>query len=74
MVQMEMEEQAHNFKLNNDDKKEFFEQLARTESLEKFIHTRYVGTKRFSVEGGDSVIPMLEHLVHKGSVLGWKKL
>ena len=68
--QMEMEEQAPNFKLNNDDKKRIFEQLARTESLEKFIHTRYVGTKRFSVEGGDSVIPMLEHLVHKGSSLG----
>ncbi|MCB0386830.1 MAG: 2-oxoglutarate dehydrogenase subunit E1, partial [Bdellovibrionales bacterium] len=40
-----------------------------TETLEKFIHTRYVGTKRFSIEGGDSLIPMLETLVSKGTAL-----
>ncbi len=35
--------------------------------MEKFIHTRYVGTKRFSIEGGESLIPMLESLVQNGS-------
>ncbi|MCB0415817.1 MAG: 2-oxoglutarate dehydrogenase subunit E1, partial [Bdellovibrionales bacterium] len=55
--------------LPQDQKQKIYEQLARTESLEKFIHTRFVGMKRFSIEGGDSLIPMLEHLVEKGTSL-----
>jgi 2-oxoglutarate dehydrogenase E1 component len=45
-----------------EKKRSILHQLIRTESLEKFIHTRFVGAKRFSVEGADSIIPMLEHL------------
>ncbi|MCB0367360.1 MAG: 2-oxoglutarate dehydrogenase E1 component [Bdellovibrionales bacterium] len=52
-----------------EEKKAIYCQLARTETLEKFIHTRYVGTKRFSIEGGDALIPMLEALVTKGTAL-----
>ncbi len=51
-------------------KKLILESLARAESLEKFIHTRYVGTKRFSVEGGDSLLPMLEALVENSPSAG----
>ena len=58
------------FKLSKEQKKTVFEQLCRTESLEKFLHTRFVGAKRFSIEGGDSLIPQLEYLVEKGSELG----
>ena len=58
------------FSLSAEDKKNIFQQLARTECLEKFIHTRYVGTKRFSIEGGDALIPMLEWLVPKSTSLG----
>ncbi len=57
------------FKLTPEERKQIFHQLARTESLEKFIHTRYVGTKRFSIEGGDSMIPMLESLVQRGTAI-----
>ncbi len=64
----EMESEV--FRLETEERREIFRQLARTESLEKFIHTRYVGTKRFSVEGGDAVIPMLERCVTKGTQLG----
>ena len=55
---------------SDEEKKNIYCQLARTESLEKFIHTRYVGAKRFSIEGGDSLIPMLEGLVCKGAAMG----
>lgn len=61
----EFEDQS--FELTNEEKVTILKQLARTESLEKFIHTRYVGTKRFSIEGCDALIPMLEYLVEKGS-------
>jgi len=63
-------ELEHNeFTLSAEEKREIFKQLARTESLEKFIHARYVGTKRFSIEGGDAMIPMLERCVAKGTQL-----
>ncbi len=58
------------FQLSKEQKKEIFEELCRTESLEKFLHTRFVGAKRFSVEGADSIIPQLEYLVKKGVGLG----
>ena len=53
------------FSLDKEQKKSIFQQLCRTESLEKFLHTRFVGAKRFSIEGGDSLIPQLEYLVEK---------
>jgi 2-oxoglutarate dehydrogenase E1 component len=59
--------EASPFKLNNEEKKQTFVSLNRTESLEKFIHTRYVGTKRFSIEGADGMMPMLETLVQRGT-------
>ena len=39
----------------------------RTEALEKFLHSRFTGAKRFSIEGGDVLIPMLEYLAETGS-------
>ncbi len=65
----ELENRDH-FKLSKEDKKQIFNQLARTESLEKFLHTRFVGMKRFSIEGGDALIPMLEHFAEEGALLG----
>ena len=65
----EFEEKQKSFKLTKNQKIKIFKSLARTESLEKFIHTRFVGTKRFSVEGGDALIPMLETAVEVGTAL-----
>jgi len=65
----EFEQNSSQFKLTNDQKKEILTSITRTESLEKFIHTRYVGTKRFSIEGGDVLIPMMDYLVKKGAAM-----
>ena len=35
------------------------------ELFEKFLHTRYVGQKRFSLEGGETIIPMLDKIVEE---------
>lgn len=61
----EFEQEKSNFKIPNNEKVDILKTLTRAEILEKFIHTRYVGTKRFSVEGGDSLLPMLETLAQK---------
>jgi 2-oxoglutarate dehydrogenase E1 component len=57
-----------------EEKIEIHNQLVKTESFEKFIHTRYVGKKRFSIEGGDSLIPMLEKFVSTGPAIGVEEL
>lgn len=63
----EFEKSGETFKLSNEEKKTVFEQLAKTESFEKFLHTRYVAKKRFSIEGCDALIPMLERIASEGS-------
>lgn len=70
----EFEIENPKFKLSANEKKEVFHSLARTEALEKFIHTRYVGTKRFSVEGGDALMPMLETLVQKSPQYNFEEI
>lgn len=48
------------FSLKQKQKKQILFSLIKAENLEKFIHQRFVGAKRFSIEGVDSLIPMLE--------------
>lgn len=44
--------------------------LTAAEGLEQYLHRRYVGQKRFSLEGGDSLIPLLDEIVQRGGQLG----
>ncbi len=53
-----------------EEKKNILWQLTSAEGLERYLHTKYVGQKRFSLEGGDSLIPLLDDLVQRGGVLG----
>ena len=46
------------------------ERLAEAEGIEKFLHTRYPGTKRFGLDGGEALIPALEQILKRGSQLG----
>nr|WP_295900830.1 2-oxoglutarate dehydrogenase E1 component [uncultured Bdellovibrio sp.] len=71
---LQQEFEGNGFKLSLDDKKNALQSLTKAESLEKFIHTRYVGTKRFSVEGADSFLPMMEALVNKGTGMNVKEV
>ena len=49
------------------------ERIMAAEILEKYLHTRYVGQKRFSLEGGDTLIPMLNLLLERGLEDGVKE-
>ncbi len=70
----EFERKNLEFKIAPEEKKEILGTLAKTESFEKFIHTRFVGKKRFSIEGGDALIPMLETMVTRGVPLGVEEI
>jgi 2-oxoglutarate dehydrogenase E1 component len=48
------------------------ERLTAAEGLERYLHTKYVGQKRFSLEGGDSLIPMMDAVVRQSGQNGVK--
>ena len=50
-----------------DQKKHILKKLNEAVSFESFLHTKYVGQKRFSLEGGESLIPALDALIEKAS-------
>ncbi len=56
--------------LSIDQKKSILQHLNKSELFEVFLHTKYVGQKRFSLEGGETLIPILAALIEKGSGLG----
>jgi 2-oxoglutarate dehydrogenase E1 component len=70
----EFEQGRNEFNLTKEQKLEIHGHLGRAETFDKFLHTRYVGKKRFSGEGCDSMFPMLERLVEKGTELGMEEL
>ncbi|HLZ99442.1 MAG TPA: thiamine pyrophosphate-dependent enzyme, partial [Steroidobacteraceae bacterium] len=53
-----------------EEKRNILWQLTAAEGLERYLHTKYVGQKRFSLEGGDSLIPLLDELVQCGGKAG----
>ncbi len=57
-------------KFTDEERIGILRQLTSAEGLERYLHTRYVGQKRFSLEGGDALIPMLNELVNRGGDIG----
>ena len=56
------------------EKLHILERLTAAESLEKYLHTRYVGQTRFSLEGGESLIVLLDQLVQSSAAFGVKNV
>jgi 2-oxoglutarate dehydrogenase E1 component len=53
-----------------DEQRNLLWQLTAAEGLERYLHTRYVGQKRFSLEGTDALIPLLDDLVQRAGDAG----
>ncbi|MCU7800914.1 MAG: 2-oxoglutarate dehydrogenase E1 component, partial [gamma proteobacterium symbiont of Lucinoma myriamae] len=67
-LQKRLENRQQHVKFSSDDKKNILKKLIAAEGLEHYLHTKYVGQKRFSLEGGDSLIPLLDALIqHAGT-------
>ncbi|KAB2927432.1 MAG: 2-oxoglutarate dehydrogenase E1 component [Dechloromonas sp.] len=55
---------------NGEQKKRILERLTAAETLERYLHTKYVGQKRFSLEGGESLIVAMDEAVRTGGSMG----
>ena len=53
-----------------EKKKHILDRLTAAEGLERYLHTKYVGQKRFSLEGGESFIAAMDELIHMAGIKG----
>src|SRR6266446_976167 len=57
-----------------EQKKRLLQKLTEAEQLERYLHTRYVGQKRFSLEGGESLIPSIDELIQRAGGNGVQEI
>ena len=57
-----------------DKKRHILDRLTAAEGLERFLHTKYVGQKRFSLEGGESFIASMDELIQRGGSVGLQEI
>jgi len=69
-----MEKKENQIKFTTSGKKAILNKLIQAEGFEKFLAVKFVGTKRFGIDGGESLIPALEQLVKRGGQLGVKEI
>ncbi|HEY4831433.1 MAG TPA: thiamine pyrophosphate-dependent enzyme, partial [Waddliaceae bacterium] len=69
-LQSQIEPIRFNPSFSIEQKKKILHHLNKAELFETFLHTKYVGQKRFSLEGGETLIPVLEEMIETGAELG----
>ena len=57
-----------------DTKRLILKEITAAETMERYLHTRYVGQKRFSLEGGESTVPALNHLIRASTEKGVQEI
>jgi 2-oxoglutarate dehydrogenase E1 component len=73
-MQERLEKAAGQFGFSKDEKLRILERTTAAEGLERYLHTKYVGQKRFSLEGGDALIPAMDVLVRRAGSNGVKDI
>ena len=63
-----------NISFTENGKKAILNKIIQAEGFEKYLHVKFVGTKRFGLDGGESLIPALEQIIKKGGNLGAKEI
>ena len=61
-------------KFTREGRKAILNKLVEAEGFEKFLHIKYMGTKRFGLDGGEALIPALEQIIKRGGALGVKEI
>lgn len=72
-IQNKLNHNDNHGQFSADEKKHILKKLNEAVSFENFLHTKYVGQKRFSLEGNESLIPALDALIEKAAACGVKE-
>ncbi|MEQ8625096.1 MAG: 2-oxoglutarate dehydrogenase E1 component [Vicingaceae bacterium] len=72
-LQEKLEGNRNRPEFSNDEKKHMLHKLSQAVIFEEFLHKKFVGQKRFSLEGGESLIPALDALIEMGAGMGIKE-
>lgn len=73
-IQERIEGQNKGVDFTPEGKKAILQKLIEAEGFEQFIDVKYKGTKRFGLDGGESLIPALEQIIKRGGQLGLKEI
>jgi 2-oxoglutarate dehydrogenase E1 component len=65
-----MEPVRNRLELTSEEQLAVLEKLQKAALFEQFLHRKFLGQKRFSLEGGELLVPLLDHLVNRASELG----
>ena len=69
-----MEKEENKVSFTNNGKKAILNKLIQAEGFEKYLALKFVGTKRFGLDGAESLIPALEQIIKRGGQLGVKEI
>ena len=69
-----MEKKENQLHFTGSGKKAILNKLIQAEGFEKFLAVKFIGTKRFGIDGGESLIPTLEQIIKRGGQLGVKEV
>ncbi|MBA3988348.1 2-oxoglutarate dehydrogenase E1 component [Aliidiomarina maris] len=73
-IQQRLESQLGQPKFDADMQKRLLQELTAADGLEKYLGSKFPGAKRFSLEGGDSLVPLIKALIHRGGENGAKEV
>ena len=73
-IRERIEGKEKGIKFTQNGKKAILNKLIEAEGFEKFLHVKFVGTKRFGLDGAESLIPALEQIIKRGGHLGVKEV
>ena len=73
-LRQRFEQQMAHRRVASDDQRAILAGLTRAEGIERYLNTKYVGQKRFSLEGGETLIPMLDDLIQQAGVKGIQEI
>ncbi|MDD5034885.1 MAG: 2-oxoglutarate dehydrogenase E1 component [Methylococcaceae bacterium] len=73
-IQDRLETPRQGTEIGPDQKRWLLQLLTAAEGMEKYLHRKYVGQKRFSLEGGESLIPLLDELIQNSGAQGVKEI
>ena len=69
-----MEKKENQLNFTDNGKKAILNKLIQAEGFEKFLAVKFIGTKRFGIDGGEALIPALEQIIKRGGHLGVKEV